>query len=167
MQMQTVFSPDYETFRVRDISMSCGGFCISLALDYYVEGKWLPSPFLYLHSPQFDKTVTVKFDGRIPLVHKWDSEDTRLLCVQAVPYSTNYESNMSGTTIVPLFVADSLDSFRQTPLTIPDGNNLIKLLMFRIYKKLLSQIIIHIELQSKNKNNITTIITDDKITEIF
>lgn len=39
--------------------------------------------------------------------------------------------------------------------------------MFRIYKKLLSQIIIHIELQSKNKNNITTIITDDKITEIF
>ena len=133
MQMQTVFAPDYETYRVRDISMSCGGFCISFALDYYSEGRWLPSPYLYLHSPQFDKTVSIKFDGRVPMYHKWDSEDTRLLCVQAIPYSSNYESNMNGTSIVPLFVADSLESFRQTPLTIPDGNYLVTVELPRIY----------------------------------
>lgn len=133
MQLQTVFSPDYEHFRVREISMSCGGFCISLTLDYYRDGKWIPSPFLYLHSPQFDKTVTVKFDGRIPVTHKWDTEDTRLLCVQAVPYSNDFESTMSGVVIVPLFVADSLDSFRQTSLTIPDGCTLVSVELPRIY----------------------------------
>ena len=114
----TMFATEYETFRIRSISLSCGGFCISVTVDYFNDGAWLPSPFLYLHSPQFDKTVTLTFEGRIPKCHKWDTEDSRLLCVETIPFNINYESQVSGAFVIPLFVADSLETFKQTPLTL-------------------------------------------------
>lgn len=118
LQFSTVFTTDYDLIKIHDVSLSCGGFCLSISIDYFQDGNWYPSPNLYLHSPQFDKTSIVQFEGRIPKCHKWDTEDPRLLCVETIPFSVTYESQVTGTIIYPLFVADSLESFKQTPLTL-------------------------------------------------
>ena len=121
----TQFDAPYDLFKTRSISMSCGGFCISITLDIYEDNEWKPAPDLFLHSPQFDKTISVPFDGRIPKEHSWDTEDPRLLCVEVVPYSGDLESKLTGSSsIFPLFVADSLDVYRQTPLNIDDKYHL-------------------------------------------
>lgn len=124
LQFSTVFWADYDTFRVRDVSVSCGGFCISITIDIFEDDVWKPAPDLYLHSPQFDKTVSIPFDGKVPKEHCWDNEDPRLLCVQVVPYSNSFESKLNGTQVFPLFVADSLEVFRQTPLQVDDSRHL-------------------------------------------
>lgn len=118
LQFTTLFTTDYETIRIRNASLSCGGFCLSISIDFFKDGQWYPSPNLYLHSPQFDKTVSVMFEGRIPKCHRWDTEDSRLLCVEAIPYDLNYESQVSDTFVFPLFVADSLESFKQAHLKL-------------------------------------------------
>lgn len=119
----TIFSIQLENHRIREISVSAGGFCISVSVDVYEDQRWRPYPSLFLHSPQFDKTVAVDFDGRVPLGHCWDSEDTRLLCVSAAPFAPDYESTMTGSMIVPLFISDALDVFKQTTLSV--SNNAI------------------------------------------
>lgn len=124
LQFSTMFWADYDTFRIRDVSVSCGGFCISLTIDIFEDDTWKPAPDLYLHSPQFDKTVSIPFDGKVPKEHSWDNEDPRLLCVQVVPYSNTFESKLTGSQVFPLFVADSLEVFRQTPLTVDDSRHL-------------------------------------------
>lgn len=132
-QFSTIFTPSEEKYRIRSASISCGGFCVSIAVDYYEDGEWKPSPNLYLHSPQFDKTVTIQFEGRIPVSHDWDSEDTRLLCVQTIPYGKTYESTMTGSLVVPLFIADSLENFRQTPLQLEDNTYLCNVELPRVF----------------------------------
>ena len=124
LQFSTQFTTSYDLFRVRDISLSCGGFCISATVDYFDDNKWKPAPDLFLHSPQFDKTVAVPFDGRVPKEHQWDHDDPRLLCAQVIPYQYDFESKLSGILIFPLFVADTLDVYRQTPLTIDEKQHL-------------------------------------------
>ncbi|OHS94926.1 hypothetical protein TRFO_38925 [Tritrichomonas foetus] len=134
LQFTTVFSTGYETpHRINCVSLSCGGFAISISIDIYEDGQWKPSPDLFLHSPQFDKTVSLQFEGRVPIAHYWDKEDPRLLCVQAMPYGMNYESTMSGSLVVPLFVADSLETYRQTTLQIDTGNVICALNIPRVY----------------------------------
>ena len=134
LQFQTIFNTSYETpYRIRTISLSCGGFAMSISIDIYEDGQWKPSPDLFLHSPQFDKTVSLQFEGRVPHVHIWDCEDPRLLCVQTRPYGSYYESTMSGSLIVPLFVADSLETFRQTTLKIDEGNVLCTVNLPRVF----------------------------------
>ncbi|OHS98715.1 hypothetical protein TRFO_08700 [Tritrichomonas foetus] len=118
LQFSTLFTTEYEMIRISSISLSCGGFCLSITVDYFKDGIWLPSPLLYLHSPQFDKTVTLQFEGRVPKCHKWDTEDPRLLCVMTVPFDTTYECQVSGAIVIPLFVADNLETFKQTPLSL-------------------------------------------------
>lgn len=118
IQFTTIFTTEYDNIRIRDVSLSCGGFCLSISVDFFKDGQWHPSPNLYLHSPQFDKTVSLVFEGRIPKCHKWDSEDSRLLCVETIPFDINYESSVTGTIVFPLFVADSLESFKQAPLNL-------------------------------------------------
>ena len=121
----TQFDAPYDLFKTRSIAISCGGFCMSIVLDYYDDNEWKPAPDLFLHSPQFDKTISVPFDGRVPKEHSWDTEDPRLLCVEVVPYSTEIESKLTGSfSIFPLFVADSLEVYRQTPLNVEDKYHL-------------------------------------------
>ncbi|KAH0790233.1 intraflagellar transport protein [Histomonas meleagridis] len=120
-------------FRIRSISLSCGGFSISFTIDIYENGIWKPSTNLYLHSPQFDKIITLQFEGRIPTKHLWDTEDPRLLCIETIPYGPNFESTMTGTIIYPIFVADNLDTYRQSTLQIEDGKKLCTVIIPRIY----------------------------------
>ena len=133
LQYTTVFSAPYANYRIRDVALSCGGFAVSITVDIYDDGQWRPSPELFLHSPQFDKTVNMQFDGAVPVHHMWDTEDTRLLCVQTIPYGQNYESSMSATVIVPMFVADSLETYRQTALQIEDGKKLCAVCLPRVF----------------------------------
>lgn len=133
LQFSTVFSAPLENFRIRDVSSSSGGFCVSFTIDTLDDGVWRPCKELYLHSPQFDKTVPVDFEGRVPVKHHWDSEDTRLLCIETIPYSDNFESKMTGTVVVPLFISDSLEIFRQTILTLSGTAQLSAVEIPRIY----------------------------------
>ena len=133
MQFTTVFVAPFDNFRIRSVSLSSGGFAIAVTIDVYDEGKWRPWPELFLHSPQFDKTVSMQFDGAIPAYHQWDSEDPRLLCVQTIPYGANYESSMSATVIVPMFVADNLETYKQTALHIEDDKVLCAVCLPRVY----------------------------------
>jgi len=133
LQFSSVFSINQEKFRIRNISSSFSGFCISVSIDIYEDSQWKPSPFLYLHSSQFDKTITVDFESRVPIQHFWDSEDPRLLCVQAIPYGPNYESAMSGGVIVPLYVSDSMQVYRQTPLTLQSTDLICGVELPRVY----------------------------------
>ena len=133
----TQFSCDYEIFRIRSISLSCAGFCLSILIDYYENGQWYPSQNLYLHSPRFDKTISINFDGRIPINHYWDFEDTRLLCVQIIPYSSNYDTTIIHNYIIPIFVADNLSYYKQNPIQVDEnhylyGVNIPKLLLNNI-----------------------------------
>lgn len=133
LQYSTTFSAPFETYRIREVSSSCGGFCIAVSIDVYSDGQWTPSPQLFLHSPQFDKTVTAEFDGRVPIGHGWDAEDSRLLCVEAAPFNSTLESKLTGTVIVPLFVSDSLTVFRQSILSVPDNAHLCQVEIPRVY----------------------------------
>jgi intraflagellar transport protein 140 len=129
----TVFATTYECYRIRSVSVSAGGFAISVAIDIYEEGQWRPAPDLFLHSPQFDKTVGILFEGRAPVCHRWDAEDSRLLCIQTVPFGSSYESSMSGCVIQPLFVADTLEVYKQTTLQIEDDKVLCAVNLPRVF----------------------------------
>lgn len=133
IQFTTVFSANCPNYRIRSVAVSCGGFSISVAIDIYEDGCWRPSSDLYLHSPQFDKTVTITFEGRVPLYHYWDREDPRLLCVQTIPFGQNFESTMTGTLVVPHFVADTLETYKQTTLQLDPGKALCTVDLPRIY----------------------------------
>jgi intraflagellar transport protein 140 len=134
MQVTTVFTVDYPTFRVHSVAVSSGGFAISLTIDAYEDRQWKPSPDLFLHSPQFEgKTTRLSFEGRVPTQHYWDGEDPRLLCVQTVPFGSSYESTMTGSVIVPLFVADSLETYKQTTLQIEEDKVLCACALPRVF----------------------------------
>ena len=133
LQFSTALTIAKGNFRIHDVSISCGGFCIAISIDIYEDGMWKPCPSLYLHSPQFDKTVTVDFDGRVPYSHQWDREDTRLLCVAVSPFSPDYESKMAGSIIVPLFISNSLDVYKQTTLSVANDSLLCGVDLPRVY----------------------------------
>lgn len=84
------FTIKNKIYRVRSIAISRGGFCISLSLDFFVDGKWQNSKKLYLHSPQKHKTIAFDVEAGIPLSHLWDTISGRVLCIQTstavVPY---------------------------------------------------------------------------------
>lgn len=124
LQFSTVFQPDFPVFRISSISLSCSGFCVSITIDHYKDGQWRPSNSIYLHSPQFDKTVQISFDDKIPREHRWDSDDPRLICVQTTPFSLFFDIKLTDVSIVPMFVADNLDCFKQSPLQISENFHL-------------------------------------------
>lgn len=132
-QFMTIFQTSFENFRIKSVSLSCGGFAVSISVDVFEEGCWKPYPELFLHSPQYDKTVSLPFEGRVPVSHYWDTEDPRLLCVQTVPYGASYESTMTGSVISPMFVADSLDVYRQTTMKIDDDKILCAVNLPRVF----------------------------------
>ena len=133
LQFTTVFAPSFNNFRIRSVSLSCGGFAISVSIDVFEEGVWKPYPELFLHSPQFDKTISLPFEGRVPVTHLWDTEDPRLLCVQAAPYGNSYESTMTGSLIVPMFVGDNLEVYKQATLSIEEDKILCAVNLPRVY----------------------------------
>ncbi|EAY12167.1 hypothetical protein TVAG_003730 [Trichomonas vaginalis G3] len=119
----TTFSAPYQDYRIRSVALSASGFCVSIILDIFNNGSWRPSPYIFLHSPQFDKTVNVDFGLSVPVLALWDTEDPRLLCVQVTPYRSTLESN-GDAVVVPLFVGDSLFTFKQPTLKVPPSGRL-------------------------------------------
>lgn len=133
LQFSTIFQPDLEKFRIKSVSLSCSGFAVSFSVDIFEDNHWKPYPELFLHSPQFDKTVSLQFEGRVPVAHYWDTDDPRLLCVQTTPYGAGYVSTMTGSLISPMFVADSLEVYKQTTLKIDDDKVLCSVNLPRIF----------------------------------
>ena len=119
----TSFSAPYPDYRIRKAAISASGFCAAFLIDIYQNGSWRPSPYLFLYSPQFDKTTTVSFGSCAPFYTKWDNEDPRLLCVQVSPFRSTYEIQGKAS-LVPLFVDDSLSTFKQPSLDVADGAKL-------------------------------------------
>jgi len=118
LQFSTQFSYTYDLYRIRALSLSSSGFCLAFIIDYFEDGNWHPCPDLILHSPQYDKTISVGFEGRIPKSCFWDKENSHLLCVHVTPYTSRFETSITGDLIVPVFVSDSLEVYRQSTLTV-------------------------------------------------
>lgn len=128
----TSFTAPYPNYRINSVSMSSNGFCLSIVVDVNNNGCYRPCPFLFLHSPQFDKTMTVAFGSSVPVRHTWDPEDPRLLVVEVHPYKSSLD--VSGKReVVPMFVADSLNIFKQGSLEIPSDSFLSSVDIPRVF----------------------------------
>lgn len=83
--------------RIRSISISRGGFCLSVSIDIMERGRWVLGHNVYLHSPKSGKTVPVAPEGGVPLVHLWDTVSERLLCIQTPSF------------VIPCFISTDLN----------------------------------------------------------
>jgi hypothetical protein len=73
------------------------------------------------------------FESQAPVCHRWDTEDTHLLCLQAVPFGASCESAMSGCVVQPLFGADTLEIDAQAMLQIEEDKTLPALKLPRVF----------------------------------
>ena len=94
----SVFAIRNKVYRIRSIAVSRGGFCVSVALDFFTDGKWQNSPKLYLHSPLKHKTIALATESGCPLNHLWDTVSGSILCVQ------------TATAVCPFFVDKNLET---------------------------------------------------------
>ncbi|EAY18528.1 hypothetical protein TVAG_083840 [Trichomonas vaginalis G3] len=83
--------------RIRSISISRGGYCLSVSIDVMDRGRWKLGNNIYLHSPKLQKTVSMQPEGGIPLVHLWDTVSERLLCIQTPSF------------VIPAFISTDLN----------------------------------------------------------
>jgi hypothetical protein len=88
---------------------------------------------LFLNSHQFFMKFMIHFEGRAPVCHRWDTEDTRLMCLQAVPFRASCEFVRSGCVVQLLFVADTLEIDEQTMLQIEEDKILAVVKLPRVF----------------------------------
>jgi DNA-binding XRE family transcriptional regulator len=75
----------------------------------------------------------IPFEGRAQVSHRWDTEDTRLLYLQTVPFRASCEFVRSSCVVQPLFVADNLEIDEQSMIQIEQGKILAAVKLPRVF----------------------------------
>jgi intraflagellar transport protein 140 len=117
----SVFSIKNRIYRIRSIAVSRGGFCVSVAIDFFRSGKWENAPRIYLHSPQKQKTASIDPDSGNPLQHCWDSVSASVLCIQ------------TAAAVHPFFVDTSLETIALRSLPLGSERTIFRVEVPRVW----------------------------------
>ena len=122
-----------DKFRIKEFKVSSGGNFLSILVDRMEFGKWIRHPNVFIHIPQLAKTVSIPIEGRCAISCHWDPEDARLFAVVADPFDSNFSATARGRIIIPMFVSNTGDVFKQTSLAIMNNDNFCSLCVPYVY----------------------------------